>query len=340
MIAVVNKTATEEQLAHLIAWIEGRGFKTDVSRGDQETIVGIIGDTAEIDPFLLESMSIITRVQRVTEPFKLANRAFHPTDTVVDCGHDTLVGAGNFQVIAGPAVVEGPEIFEIARRVAESGATMLTGAAFKARTSPYAFQGLGEVGLDLLLEAGHAHDMPVVCEVFGLTQLELFLDKGVDVLKVGSAGARNLALLRELGRTRTPIILRRSQGGTIDELLMAAEYVMNEGNPNVMLCERGIRTFETRTRSTFDVNAVAVLSQLTHLPVAVDATSAAGQSGYAKAAALAAVAAGADCLELAVHTDPKSARAGGGLALTCDEFDETMRRVRLIRTALEPLEEG
>ena len=334
MIAVVKQTATEEQLAHFISWIEDRGFKTHVSKGDNETIVGIIGDTTQIDPFLLESMSIIERVQRVSEPFKKANRKFHPEDTVVDCGHGVLIGGGNFQVMAGPCSVEGDNLLQIAKAAKAAGATMLRGGAYKPRTSPYAFQGMGAHGLDLLLEAGAQLDMPVVSEVMDPRDVQLFVDKGIDVMQIGTRNAQNFNLLKEVGKTRTPVLLKRALSGTIDELLMAAEYVMSEGNPNVILCERGIRTFETRTRNTFDVNAIPVLKHLSHLPVVGDPSHATGYTRYVRAAAYAATAAGADGLEIEVHNCPSEAFSDGAQALTPTQFADAMRRIALIREAV------
>ncbi len=334
MIAVVKQTATEEQLAHFISWIEDRGFKTHVSKGDNETIVGIIGDTTQIDPFLLESMSIIERVQRVSEPFKKANRKFHPEDTVVDCGHGVLIGGGNFQVMAGPCSVEGDNLIQIAKAAKAAGATMLRGGAYKPRTSPYAFQGMGAHGLDLLLEAGAQLDMPVVSEVMDPRDVQLFVDKGIDVMQIGARNAQNFNLLKEVGKTRTPVLLKRALSGTIDELLMAAEYVMSEGNPNVILCERGIRTFETRTRNTFDVNAIPVLKHLSHLPVVGDPSHATGYTRYVRAAAYAATAAGADGLEIEVHNCPSEAFSDGAQALTPTQFADAMRRIALIREAV------
>jgi 3-deoxy-7-phosphoheptulonate synthase len=334
MIAVVKQTATDEQLGHFLAWIEGRGFKTHVSQGDNETIVGIIGDTTQIDPFLLESMSIIERVQRVSEPFKKANRKFHPEDTVVDCGHGVLIGGGSFHVMAGPCSVEGQNLMRIATAAKEAGATLLRGGAYKPRTSPYVFQGMGEEGLDLLLEASDALDMPVVSEVMDPRDVELFVKKGIDVMQVGARNAQNFSLLKEVGRTTTPVLLKRGLSQTIDELLMAAEYVMSEGNPNVILCERGIRTFETRTRNTFDVNAIPVLKHLTHLPVVGDPSHATGYTRYVRPAAYAATAAGADGLEIEVHDCPSEAWSDGAQALTPEQFADAMRRIRLIREAV------
>ncbi len=334
MIAVVRDSATTEQLDLFVKWIEDRGFRTNVSQGDHETLVGIIGDTTQIDPFILESMDIVERVQRVSEPFKLANRKFHPEDTVVDCGHGVLVGGGHFQVIAGPCSVEGENLVTIARAVRTAGATMLRGGAFKPRTSPYAYQGMGEKGLDLLLEAGAELGMPVVTEVMDPRDVELFVGKGVDVLQIGARNAQNFALLREVGQTSTPVLLKRGMSETIDELVLGAEYVMSEGNANVMLCERGIRTFETRTRNTFDVNAVPVLKHLTHLPVIADPSHSTGYTRYVRSAAYAATAAGADGLEIEVHDCPSRAWSDGAQALTPEQFTDAMRRIALIREAV------
>ena len=340
MIAVVKDSATTDQLDHLVRWIEDRGFRTNVSQGENETLVGIIGDTTRIDPFILESMDIVERVQRVSEPFKLANRKFHPEDTVVDCGHGVLVGGGHFQVIAGPCSVEGENLIAIARAVREAGATMLRGGAFKPRTSPYAYQGMGERGLDLLMEAGSELGMPVVTEVMDPRDVQLFVDKGVDVMQIGARNAQNFSLLKEVGKTQVPVLLKRGMSETIDELVMGAEYVMSEGNPNVMLCERGIRTFETRTRNTFDVNAIPVLHHLTHLPVIGDPSHATGYTRYVRAAAYAATAAGADGLEIEVHDCPSQAWSDGAQALTPEQFADAMRRISLIREAVTADVEG
>lgn len=334
MIAIVKDSATTEQLSHFVKWIEDRGFKTNVSKGENETIVGIIGDTTQIDPFLLESMDIIDQVRRVSEPFKKANRKFHPEDTVVDCGHGVLLGGGNFQVIAGPCSVEGKGLIDIARAVKRSGATMLRGGAYKPRTSPYSYQGMGEKGLDILLEASAELDMPVVTEVMDPRDVQLFLDKGIDVMQIGARNAQNFPLLREVGKTRTPVLLKRGMSETIDELLMGAEYIMSEGNPNVILCERGIRTFETRTRNTFDVNAIPVVHHLSHLPIIGDPSHSTGYTRYVRPAAYAATAAGADGLEIEVHDNPSQAWSDGAQALTPAQFDDAMRRIRVIRKAI------
>ncbi len=331
MIAILKQSASDEAIGHIVSWIEKKGLKTDVSRGENETIIGLVGDTTKIDPFLLESMDVVERVQRVSEPFKRANRKFHPEDSVIDCGHGIKIGGDQFQVIAGPCSVEGENLIRIARRVKAAGATMLRGGAYKPRTSPYAYQGMGPAGLDLLCEASAELDMPIVTEIMDPRDVQVFLDKKIDVMQIGARNAQNFPLLKEVGKTQTPILLKRGMSGTIDELLMAAEYIMSEGNDNVILCERGIRTFETRTRNTFDLNAVPVLHHLSHLPVVADPSHATGYTRYVESMALAATACGANGLEIEVHDEPSRAWSDGAQALTPDQFDDTMRRIRAIR---------
>lgn len=334
MIAILRKNASDEAVSSIVSWIEGKGLTAHVSRGSNETVIGLVGDTTKIDPFLLESMDVVQRVQRVSEPFKKANRKFHPADTVIDFGGGIKIGGGAFQVIAGPCSVEGDNLIKIARRCKAAGATMLRGGAYKPRTSPYAYQGMGERGLDLLLEAKAETGMPIVTEVMDVRDVELFVDRGIDVMQIGARNAQNFNLLKEVGKTSTPILLKRGIAGTIDELLMAAEYIMSEGNDNVMLCERGIRTFETRTRNTFDLNAVPALHYLTHLPVVADPSHATGYTRYVEPMALAACAAGADALEIEVHDNPAEAWSDGAQALTPGQFDRTMERIRAIRSVV------
>ena len=334
MIAILRKDAPDGAVGQLVSWIEKKGLEAHVSHGENETIIGLVGDTTKIDPFLLESMDIVERVQRVSEPFKKANRKFHPEDTVVDCGFGVKIGGGNFQVIAGPCSVEGENLIEIARAVHAAGATMLRGGAYKPRTSPYAYQGMGERGLDLLLQAREELKMPIVTEVMDPRDGALFVDKGIDVMQIGARNAQNFNLLKEVGKTQTPVLLKRGIAGTIDELLMSAEYIMSEGNNNVILCERGIRTFESRTRNTFDLNAVPVLHYLTHLPVVADPSHATGYTRYVESMALAATAAGADGLEIEVHNDPAHAWSDGAQALTPAMFADTMARIALVRDAV------
>lgn len=334
MICVVRQGTTPEQLEGLVDWIEGKGLEVNVSKGSEATILGLIGDTSRIDEELLESMGIVESVTRVTEPFKLANRKFHPDDTVVHIAPGVDVGGGSFQVIAGPCSVEGEGLFAIAEAVKAAGATMLRGGAFKPRTSPYANQGMGEAGLDLLVEARERTGLPIVTEIMDPRQVGLFLDRGIDVFQVGARNSQNFDLLKEVGRCGRPVLLKRGVAGTIDELLMSAEYVMSEGNPNVILCERGIRTFERRTRNTFDLNAVPVLHYLTHLPVVADPSHSTGYSRYVGPMALAATACGADGLEVEVHDCPEKAWSDGPQALLPEQFAALMPKVRAVREAV------
>lgn len=338
MIAILRKDVSNQAVDHIVSWIETKGLSCDVSRGENETIIGLVGDTTKIDPFLLESMDVVERVQRVSEPFKKANRKFHPDDTVVDCGHGVLVGGNNFQVIAGPCSVEGDNLIRIARRVKAAGATMLRGGAYKPRTSPYAYQGMGEKGLDLLREAADELDMPIVTEIMDPRDVQTFLDHNIEVMQIGARNAQNFPLLKEVGKTTTPVLLKRGMSGTVDELLMAAEYIMSEGNPNVILCERGIRTFETRTRNTFDLNAIPTVHYLSHLPIVADPSHATGYTRYVEPMALAATAAGANGLEIEVHNNPSKAWSDGAQALTPDQFDQVMQHIMQIREVVAPLE--
>lgn len=338
MIAILRKDVSNQAVDHIVSWIETKGLSCDVSRGENETIIGLVGDTTKIDPFLLESMDVVERVQRVSEPFKKANRKFHPDDTVVDCGHGVLVGGNNFQVIAGPCSVEGDNLIRIARRVKAAGATMLRGGAYKPRTSPYAYQGMGEKGLDLLREAADELDMPIVTEIMDPRDVQTFLDHNIEVMQIGARNAQNFPLLKEVGKTTTPVLLKRGMSGTVDELLMAAEYIMSEGNPNVILCERGIRTFETRTRNTFDLNAIPTVHYLSHLPIVADPSHATGYTRYVEPMALAATAAGANGLEIEVHDNPSKAWSDGAQALTPDQFDQVMQHIVQIREVVAPLE--
>lgn len=334
MIATVKNTATEEELKHLIDWLKTKGLKVDISRGTTETIIGLVGDTTKLDPFLLESMEIVNRVTRVSESFKLANRKFHPQDTIIDCGHGVKMGGDNFNVIAGPCSIEGDNLFEIAKEVKKSGATMLRGGAWKPRTSPYSNQGMGESGLKLLRQAGDELDMPIVTEIMDARDIEVFEKYNVDVMQVGARNMQNFSLLKALGTINTPVLLKRGLCSTIDELLMAAEYIMSGGNKNVMLCERGIRTFEARTRNTFDLSAIPVVKGLSHLPIVADPSHATGYTRYVVPMSLAATAAGAHALEIEVHNNPSKAWSDGAQALTPAQFDDAMKRIKIIRQAV------
>lgn len=332
MVAVLKSEATTQQTENLIAWFKSRGLDVHISNGKTCTVLGLVGDTSKIDIELLESMDIIESVKRISDPFKGVNRKFHPDDTVVNIG-EVKIGGGNFQFIAGPCSVESPEqILEIARRVKASGATMLRGGAFKPRTSPYDFQGLAADGLKLLLEAKAETGMPIVSEIMNANHLPLFED--IDVIQVGARNMQNFELLKELGHTKKTILLKRGLANTLTELLMSAEYIMSGGNSNIILCERGIRTFETRTRNTLDLSAVPLLHELTHLPVVVDPSHAAGLARLVKPMAMAAAAAGADGLMIEVHNDPANALCDGAQSLTPDQFNDVAKRVWAIREVI------
>jgi len=335
MIAVIKPNVSEQQIESLLSWFKSRGLKTHVSEGEFQTIIGLIGDTSKVDIDLLEGLEIVESVKRISEPFKSANRKFHPRDTVVEIG-ELKIGGGNFQIIAGPCSVESSEqILCVAESVKASGATILRGGAFKPRTSPYAFQGLRAEGIELLLEAKAKTGMPIVTEIMNAVHLPLF--EHVDVIQVGARNMQNFELLKELGQVKKPILLKRGYANTLQELLMSAEYIMAEGNNNVILCERGIRTFETYTRNTLDLSAVPVLQELSHLPVIIDPSHAMGVSRYVKPMALAAAASGADGLIIEVHNDPPNASCDGAQSITPEQFTNLAEGVRKIREVIESL---
>ena len=328
MIAVLKNTATDSQIESIVEWIRSVGLDVHISRGEYQTVLGLIGDTAKIDGDLLAGLEVVESVTRISEPFKSANRKFHPDDTVVKVG-DTSVGGDIFTFIAGPCSVESEEqLIGIAREVKRLGATMLRGGAFKPRTSPYDFQGLKAEGIDLLVEAKKETGLPIVTEIMNANHLPLFED--VDVIQVGARNMQNFELLKELGMTRKPILLKRGLANTMKEWLMSAEYIMAGGNENVILCERGIRTFETYTRNTLDLSAVSVLKELTHLPVIVDPSHATGVARYVKPMAFAAAACGAAGLMIEVHNDPKHALCDGPQSLTPKQFGEVAEDVKRI----------
>ena len=333
MIAVLKQGASQERTEMLIAWLNRQGIEVHISRGDHKTVLGLIGDTNRLDMNMLQNLDIVDSVTRVSEPFKAVSRKFHPDDSVVDAS-GVKVGGGGFALIAGPCSVESvDQICYVAERVKAAGANMLRGGSFKPRTSPYDFQGLGAEGIRLLLEAKRATGLPIVTEIMDIRTLDLFED--VDVIQVGARNTQNFDLLKELGKTRKPILLKRGLAGTIRELLMSAEYIAASGNENVILCERGIRTYEnTYTRNTLDLSAVPVLRELTHLPVIVDPSHATGRNTLVGPMALAAAASGADGLMIEVHNDPMHALSDGAQSLTPDEFDALARRIFKIREAI------
>ena len=331
MIVVLKQNSDKGHVERLMQHFTDMGLRINYSEGADTTILGLMGDTTRLDERDIMAYDVVERVQRVTEPFKAVNRKFHPEDTIIEVA-GRKIGTGYFNVMAGPCSVENEaQIVECAERVKAAGASFLRGGAFKPRTSPYSFQGLEAEGLKLLLEAKRQTGLPIVTEIMDPRDVQVFLDKKIDVMQIGARNAQNFPLLKEVGKTQTPVLLKRGMSGTVDELLMAAEYIMSEGNDNVILCERGIRTFETRTRNTFDLNAVPVLHHLSHLPVVADPSHATGYTRYVEPMALAATACGANGLEIEVHDDPSHAWSDGAQALTPDQFDDTMRRIRAIR---------
>ena len=333
MIIALKKDIRQEEKEHLISWLESYGVRTHVSEGEYQTVIGLVGDTTRIDTDLISGLDIVQSVTRISEPFKKANRKFHPDDTVVRVTDQVAFGGGNFQIIAGPCSVETEDQVEtIAKAVKESGAGMLRGGAFKPRTSPYDFQGLHGEGIRILLEVKKRTGMPIITEIMDIGHLPLF--EQVDVIQVGARNMQNFELLKELGRINKPILLKRGLANNIKELLMSAEYIMAGGNEQIILCERGVRTFETYTRNTLDLSAVAVLHELSHLPVVVDPSHATGAARYVKPMAMAAAACGADGLMIEVHNDPKHALCDGPQSLTPDPFDDVAKAGMKIRKAL------
>ena len=326
MIIVLKKDAEEAKVEKLKENLVNRGLKLLLSQGEDTTIIGLVGDTTEIEPEQLQAFDVVETVKRIKEPYKKANRSMHPQDSVIDiCGMN--FGGYHFQVIAGPCSVETREqMVEVAEDVKASGAGLLRGGAFKPRTSPYSFQGLGSEGLKLLLEAKKATGLPIVTEIMSAAHLDLFDD--VDVIQVGARNMQNFELLKELGKINKPILLKRGMSSTIDELLMSAEYIMAGGNEQVILCERGIRTFETSMRNTLDISAVPMLKSKTHLPVIVDPSHAAGIRFMVEPLTMAAIAAGADGVMIEVHNNPEKALCDGMQSLTPQAFDDVMKKVK------------
>ena len=333
MIIALKKDIRKEEQERLIAWLESYGVRTHISEGEYQTVVGLVGDTTRIDTDLIRGLDIVQSVTRISEPFKKANRKFHPDDTVVRVTDEVAFGGGHFQLIAGPCSVETEDQVEtIARAVKASGAGMLRGGAFKPRTSPYDFQGLHGEGIRILLEVKKRTGLPIITEIMDIGHLPLF--EQVDVIQVGARNMQNFELLKELGRINKPVLLKRGLANNIKELLMSAEYIMAGGNEQIILCERGVRTFETYTRNTLDLSAVAVLHELSHLPVVVDPSHATGAARYVKPMAMAAAACGADGLMIEVHNDPAHALCDGPQSLTPEQFDDVAKGVMKIRAAM------
>ena len=318
MIVILKRNPDKEQLSNLVSWFESKGLQIHKTEGMHQTILGLVGDTAGLDIDLISSLDIVEDVKRVLEPYKNANRKFHPEDTVVKV-RGAEIGGGTLTIMAGPCSIESEEqIVEVAQAVKAAGAKILRGGAFKPRTSPYAFQGLGANGLDLLKLAREVTGLPIVTEIMDISQLPLFDD--VDIIQVGARNMQNFNLLRVLGEQDKPVLLKRGLSSTYEEWLMSAEYIMAGGNENVILCERGIRTYETYTRNTLDVAAIPVLRKLTHLPIIVDPSHATGKAALVEPLAMSAVAAGADGLMIEVHNDPTKALCDGPQSLRPEAF--------------------
>ncbi|MBP3940453.1 MAG: 3-deoxy-7-phosphoheptulonate synthase [Christensenellaceae bacterium] len=332
MIVVLKSNPNQKQLDNLMMWLRSMDLDIHASEGAKHTILGLVGDTSKVDIDLISALDIVDEVKRIQEPYKNANRKFHPEDSVIDV-NGVKIGGGNFQIIAGPCSVETEEqICEVAKDVKASGATLLRGGAFKPRTSPYSFQGLENEGLRLLLEAKAMTGLPIVTEIMDISQLDLFGE--VDIIQVGARNMQNFMLLKELGKTNKPILLKRGLSSTLEELLMSAEYIMAGGNEKVILCERGIRTFETYTRNTLDLSAIPVLKRLTHLPIIIDPSHSTGKAALVEPMSLAATAAGADGLIIEVHNDPQHALCDGPQSITPAAFDKLSKKIFGLRNFL------
>ena len=327
MIIIMNPKATEEEVRKVKSVVEGKGLETNLSKGDTYFIIGIIGDTSVIDPKKLQVLKGVDRVMKVQEPYKKANRIFKPEDTIVKV-ENSIVGGGHLGIMAGPCSVESEEqIVEVAKRVKKAGANFLRGGAFKPRTSPYSFQGLELEGLKLLKIAKEETGLPIVTELMSTDYLDTFVEE-VDMIQIGARNMQNFDLLKQVGRTKKPVLLKRGLSSTIEEWLMSAEYILAGGNDNVILCERGIRTFETITRNTLDLQAVPVIKKLSHLPIIIDPSHAGGYAYLVEPMAKAAVMSGADGLMIEVHNDPENALSDGQQSLTPDAFDKLMSKIK------------
>lgn len=336
MIIKLTQNPDKEQVNRLKEWLELQGVEVRPTVGENITILGLVGDTTKIDASLINALEIVETVKRIQEPYKEANRRFHPEDTVITLANGTKIGGDNFTLIAGPCSVESKEqIIEVAKSVKASGATILRGGAFKPRTSPYAFQGMGAEGIELLLAAKKETGLPIVTEIMESSQLELCDE--VDIIQVGARNMQNFELLKKLGKIDKPILLKRGLSATYQELLMSAEYIMAGGNRNVILCERGIRTFERMTRNTLDISAVPMLKEETHLPVIIDPSHAAGMYRMVEPLSLAGTAAGAHGIIIEVHNDPEHALCDGPQSLRPEAFEKVAKKVFKLRQAMTDL---
>lgn len=334
MMIIMHPGASKEQVAHVIAHIEENNLSAHVIEGVEQTIIGAVGESHAVPKEIFEVLPGVMSVTRISQPYKLGSRQFHPENSIFALDGFS-VGGDEIAIIAGPCSVESrTQLLEIAQAVREAGANALRGGVFKPRTSPYVFQGLGEEGLEYLAEARELTGMPIVAEIMAVSQVDVMV-KYVDVLQIGARNMQNYNLLRAIGETRTSVLLKRGLSATIEELLMASEYILSGGNSRVMLCERGIRTFETATRNTTDINAIPVLKALTHLPVILDPSHSTGDSAYVASIARAAIAAGADGLIIEVHNDPAHALSDGRQSLTPENFAKLVRQVKAVAEAVD-----
>ena len=335
MIIVVSREATPADLDHIIARIEETGRQAHLSSGTERTIIGVIGPDAPELQDMFETMPHVESVHRVTKPYKLVSRDFHPANSVIDVGKGVTVGGTALAVMAGPCSIEDEDhIVETAKAVKAAGANILRGGAFKPRSSPYAFRGLGEEGLRYLATASQVTGLPVITELMSVRDIDAVASHA-DIIQIGARNMQNFMLLDEVGKAKKPVMLKRALSGQIEEWLLAAEYIMAQGNPNVILCERGIRTFETAYRNTFDINAIPLVKELTHLPISADPSHGTGKWGLVKPVAMASIAAGADGLMIEVHPNPDHALSDGAQSLTYGKFEDMMRSVAGIATAVE-----
>ena len=342
MILILKQDVTAEQIDTILSEIKAWGIKSTVSRSPDRTVIGLVGEERELRLRPFDLLPGVESVARINKPYKLASREYHPADTEVvipvdpSKGKDVVIsGSAGIAVVAGPCSVESRDIMqETAENIVKSGAVMMRAGAFKPRTSPYSFQGLGVEGLQILIEIREKYGLPIVTEVMDTRDVEMIAEVS-DVLQVGARNTQNFALLKAVGRFQKPVLLKRGISGTIEELLMSAEYIMSQGNPNVILCERGIRTYEKATRNTLDLNAVPVLKALTHLPVAVDPSHGTGISSLVPTMALASVAAGADSVMMEIHPNPRQATSDGAQTLDMEQFAETMKRIERLAGAID-----
>lgn len=337
MIVILKPNPNPSQLSHLKTWLESKNVTIHESVGASHIILGLVGDTSKLDKDLISAIDIVEDVKRVQEPYKSANRKFHEEDTVIKV-KDTQIGGGTLTVMAGPCSIESEEqMIAVAKSVKASGATILRGGAFKPRTSPYSFQGLGSEGIELLKLAGKEAGLPIITEIMEISQLPLFED--VDIIQVGTRNMQNFNLLRELGRQNKPVMLKRGMSATYEELLMSAEYIMASGNEKIILCERGIRTFETYTRNTLDIAAIPALKKLSHFPIIIDPSHATGKSALVPRLAMAAVTAGADGVMVEVHNDPSKALCDGPQSLNPEAFDKMNKKLIALHDFMKTLED-